>query len=174
MVQHNGHYSSSNQTAIHSHHFAVEFLIPYLTSLPKLAALHVRSWFIVTGKIEPFEREGEKDIWQTFAWMICCWNVCRLQLKVFDKNVVVWQYMKSIFSPLAQQPLVEQDPSLSWFHNHIHLDTPHSVGLLWTSDQPDAETSTWKHTTLSRDRHPCPRRDSNQQYQQASGRIPTP
>jgi len=20
---------------------------------------------------------------------------------------------------------------------------PHSVGLLWTSDQPDAETSTW-------------------------------
>jgi hypothetical protein len=22
------------------------------------------------------------------------------------------------------------------------LDTPHSVGLLWTSDQPDAETST--------------------------------
>ena len=22
-----------------------------------------------------------------------------------------------------------------------HSDTPHSVGLLWTSDQPDAETS---------------------------------
>jgi len=28
----------------------------------------------------------------------------------FDKNVVVWQYMESIFSPLAQQPLVGQDP----------------------------------------------------------------
>jgi hypothetical protein len=26
------------------------------------------------------------------------------------------------------------------------LDTPHSVGLLWTSDQPDAQTSTWQHT----------------------------
>jgi len=24
------------------------------------------------------------------------------------------------------------------------------------SDQPDAETSTWQHTTLTRDRHPCP------------------
>jgi hypothetical protein len=24
-----------------------------------------------------------------------------------------------------------------------HSDTPHSVGLLWTGDQPDAETSTW-------------------------------
>jgi hypothetical protein len=23
-----------------------------------------------------------------------------------------------------------------------HSDTPHSVGLLWASDQPDAETST--------------------------------
>jgi hypothetical protein len=23
-----------------------------------------------------------------------------------------------------------------------HLDTPHSVGLLWTSDRPIAETST--------------------------------
>ena len=25
----------------------------------------------------------------------------------------------------------------------LSLDMPHSVGLLWTSDQPDTETSTW-------------------------------
>ena len=25
-------------------------------------------------------------------------------------------------------------------HDHTHLDTLHSVGLLWTSDQPDSET----------------------------------
>jgi len=24
-----------------------------------------------------------------------------------------------------------------------HSDTPHSVGLLWTTDQPGAETHTW-------------------------------
>ena len=36
-----------------------------------------------------------------------------------------------------------------------HSDTPHSAGLLWTSDQPDAETSTWQHTTLTTDKHPC-------------------
>jgi len=41
------------------------------------------------------------------------------------------------------------------------LDTPHSVGFLWTSDQPDTETSTWQHTALTTDRHPCPRGDSN-------------
>jgi len=29
-----------------------------------------------------------------------------------------------------------------------------SIGLLWTSDQPVAETSTWQHTTLTTDRHP--------------------
>ena len=52
--------------------------------------------------------------------------------------------------------------------------TPHSVGLLRTSDQLHAETSTWQHTTLKRDRHLCPRRDSNPQSQQASGCRPTP
>jgi hypothetical protein len=54
-----------------------------------------------------------------------------------------------------------------------HSGTPQSVGLLWTSDQPDAETYTWKHTTLTTDRHPCPRRDSNPQRQQHSDRRPT-
>jgi len=33
-----------------------------------------------------------------------------------------------------------------------HSDTPHLVGLLWMSDQPDAETSTWQHTALISDR----------------------
>jgi hypothetical protein len=28
-----------------------------------------------------------------------------------------------------------------------HSDTPDPVGLLWTSDQPDAETCTWQHST---------------------------
>ena len=42
-----------------------------------------------------------------------------------------------------------------------HSDTPHSVRPFWTSGQPDAETSTWQHTTLTWDRYPSPRRDSN-------------
>ena len=44
----------------------------------------------------------------------------------------------------------------TWSHTQTH-----SVGLLWTSDQPDAETSTWQHTTLTTDKHPCGWRDSN-------------
>jgi len=35
-------------------------------------------------------------------------------------------------------------------HDHTQLDTPHSVVLLWMSDQPDAETSTWQHNTQKR------------------------
>jgi len=34
-----------------------------------------------------------------------------------------------------------------------HNDAPQSVGLLWTSDQLVAETSTWKHKTLTTNIH---------------------
>jgi hypothetical protein len=50
----------------------------------------------------------------------------------------------------------------------------HSRGLLWTSNRPAAETSTWQHTTLTRDRRPYTWWDSNTQSQQASCRRPTP
>jgi hypothetical protein len=38
----------------------------------------------------------------------------------------------------------------TWSHLMTHSQ---SVGLLWTSDQPVAETSTWQHTTPTRDIH---------------------
>ena len=47
---------------------------------------------------------------------------------------------------MAQHPLVGQGLLIIealW----SRPDTPHLVGLLWKSDQPDAETSTWQHTT---------------------------
>ena len=44
-----------------------------------------------------------------------------------------------------------------------YSDTPQPVGLLWTSDRPDAQTSTWQHTTLTTQRYQCPRRNSNPQ-----------
>ena len=56
---------------------------------------------------------------------------------------------------LTQQPLVGQG-LLSIEASRSQSDTPHSVGLLWTSDQPVAETTTRQHTTFTRDRHPCP------------------
>jgi len=75
--------------------------------------------------------------------------------------------------PMARQRLVGKG-LLIIEASRSHSDTPHSAGLLWTSDQLVTETSTWQHTKLTRDSHPCPRRDSNPQSQQASGRRPTP
>jgi hypothetical protein len=43
--------------------------------------------------------------------------------------------------PVAQQPLVSQG-LLIIEASRSQSDTPHSVGLLWSSDQPNAETST--------------------------------
>jgi hypothetical protein len=79
----------------------------------------------------------------------------------------------SIFSPLAQQSLGGES-LLTIEASRSHSDTPQSVRLPWTSDHPTAETSTKQHTTFTRDRHPCPRRDSNPQFQQSSGRRSTP
>jgi len=56
---------------------------------------------------------------------------------------------------------------LSLFHvevsrSHSVIHTP-SVGLLWTSDHPVAETSVFPTTHDTHKRHPCLRRDSNPQ-----------
>ena len=53
-------------------------------------------------------------------------------------------------------------------------DTPYLVGLPWTSDQPDAEASTWHYKTLTKERYPCPQQDSHPKSQQARGRRHTP
>ena len=41
-------------------------------------------------------------------------------------------------------------------------------------DRPVAKPPTWQHTTLTTDRYPCPRLDSNPQFQQTIGRKPSP
>jgi hypothetical protein len=86
-------------------------------------------------------------------------------------RVVEWRFNSPFFF-VAQQPIggngfLIVKVSLSY------SDTSHSVTLLWTTDQPVAETSTWQHTTLTTDRHPWPRRDSHSQSQQANDRRPT-
>jgi hypothetical protein len=82
--------------------------------------------------------------------------------------------IKYKFFTMEQEPPWAKASLLSRIHDHTHLNTSHSVELLWTRDQPVAETSTWKHTKLTRDRRPCPWRDSNPQSKQANGRRLTP
>ena len=69
----------------------------------------------------------------------------------------------TVFILLFSQLLVNQ-ALLIIKASRSHSDTPHSVGLLWTGDQLVAQTSTSQHTTLTRDRHPSPRRDLNRKF----------
>ena len=83
------------------------------------------------------------------------------------------QRKRSVTFFMAQRPL-EGQGVLIIEASRSHSGTPQSVELLWTSDQPDAETSTLQNTTLTTDRHPCHRRNSYPQSQLRSCRRPTP
>jgi hypothetical protein len=48
---------------------------------------------------------------------------------------------------MAQQPIVGQDLLIIEASRSHVLDTPHSVGLLWTSDQPVADNTQHSHET---------------------------
>ena len=71
---------------------------------------------------------------------------------------------------MAQQPLEGEDVSIIE-DSRSHLDTSHSLGLPWTSDQTDAEASTWQQTTFARDIHAPGLFEP--QPQQESSRRPT-
>jgi hypothetical protein len=62
--------------------------------------------------------------------------------------------------PCGAAPQRGQLPPHSWDFYITHNDALQSVGFRWTCYQLVAETSTWQHTTITRDRHPCPRRGS--------------
>jgi hypothetical protein len=65
---------------------------------------------------------------------------------------------------MGQQPVLGQGIVIVDV-SRPHSETPYLIGLPLTGNQPDAETSTWLHTTLSRVRHTRPRQDSNSQSQ---------
>jgi len=72
---------------------------------------------------------------------------------------------------MAENPILGLDFTLhsSWSHS----DTANSVRFMWTSDQTDAETSTWQHAALEKHKILCPGWYSKQQLQQARGRRHT-
>jgi hypothetical protein len=52
-------------------------------------------------------------------------------------------------APLPPQWILDSSFTRFVFFQITHNDAPKSVGLLWTSDQLVAETSTLQHTTLT-------------------------
>jgi hypothetical protein len=82
---------------------------------------------------------------------------------------VIWRTFPSPPNTTERQHLVGQDllrfqDSRSHTHRHTRL--------LYTSDEPNAETFTLQQASFTRNRHPCPLRDYNSQPQQVNGRRP--
>jgi len=71
---------------------------------------------------------------------------------------------------MAQQPLMVQ--GLHVIENsRSYSDIPHLLGLRWARDR-SLEKRPLHDNYNTHERHPCPLRDSNSQYQQPRGRKP--
>jgi hypothetical protein len=108
----------------------------------------------------------------SYSWMLCLFYLFILSTKcIFNCcGSYSYIYIYIYFPPWQTSPQLARASSLSRLDDHTAL----SVGLLWASDEPNADNSTWQHTTLTTERHTCHRRHSNPQSQQASGHRPTP
>jgi hypothetical protein len=82
-----------------------------------------------------------KIIWDTFKWSSRKRRPVRFDIMRFTTCQTSFVY-------LAQQTLMGQG-LLVIEDSRSHSDTPHSVGILWKSDQPHRETSTWQNTTIT-------------------------
>ena len=104
------------------------------------------------------------------------WKDSPLRLSEATIKVKSLEFLRGLFfleGGGATAPSAPGSPYSQGFYS-AHNYAPQSVGLLWTSNQLVAETSTWQHKSLTTDRHPWSRWDSKPQSQQASGRRPRP
>jgi len=110
-------------------------------------------------------RQRERQIWRN-SQMPLTNNRKVLQSPVL--NLFCFSFLH--FSK-AQQPLLDQD-LLIIEASRSYSDTPHSLGLLLTSDRPDTGTCTWQHTTLTRDKYPCPSGNRTQTLSKLAAAVP--
>jgi hypothetical protein len=126
--------------------------------------------------IETVSRQQESA--ETCAELNCMLHLCTRK-RIWKRTLKLYDDCEGYEKPSPPYPptlslslMAQQHPVghglLIIEASRSYSDTPHSVGLPWTSDQPDAETSTRQPTTLTTDRHSCLRKDSNPQSQQAN------
>jgi hypothetical protein len=78
-----------------------------------------------------------------------CWNYFTSHTSNGHSGIITYKQLLIITQILCHDhPYTARASSLLRLHDQTHLDIPHSVGLLWMSDQPDADTPTWQQTTL--------------------------
>ena len=85
-------------------------------------------------------------------------------ISIYLINVTA-QFIKGLntYLSLFHGSIAPTEPRPPHYWGFTITDKPHSVGLLWTSDQPNTEISTWQHITFTRERCPwsCEFRNRN-------------
>ena len=107
---------------------------------------------------------------------ICCILNNATSGELFEASSLT-MISESFFLYLSLDLCLPTHPGCRWLSLHLiifSITHTYSVGLPWVRDWSVTETSTCHHTTFIRDRHPCPRRNSNPQSQQANGSRHTP
>ena len=99
------------------------------------------TFFTARGMFHKWNNQGHTNYWRSH------YVLSSVSLSLSRRHNPLWV---CIHSPLAGFSLLFQGFYIT------HNDAPQSVGLLRTSDQFVAETSTWQHTTLTTDKLPCP------------------
>jgi hypothetical protein len=125
---------------------------------------------------QSISRSGDKSIKQSVTMT----SVLAIKLSSTDKSKLNSCFTKS--SPLTHL----------YFYTFLWLNSPYWAGSPHCRDSvitprhttlgydssvrviSSLQTAIWQHTTLTTDRHPCRRQDSNPKSQQASGRRSTP
>jgi len=91
-----------------------------------------------------------------FTWTLCvcvCVCVCACACYLFLHLIYLLHCPNNIYFPRVDSPSVRR-PTHCWGSDMTLSNThTHSVGLLWKTDRPVPENSTWQHATLRRDIH---------------------
>jgi hypothetical protein len=95
--------------------------------------------FISNNTVCSFNKyESNNSQWQRVAVKEYCDSLCRTMHVLFGNRPKI----KRLMFP---EPLLGQGFLI------VECSRSHSIGLLWTSDQREAETSNWQHTKLTKD-----------------------
>ena len=99
------------------------------------------SWCFVKTQWSHFERSytwkwDHYTVSKQWEWITQWYSIIsqNTALSVFPK---FYCSRAPLFLPRRNNPQWAKASSLSRIHDHTQLNTSHSVGLLWTSDQPD-------------------------------------
>ena len=97
--------------------------------------LKMRNWLYGSFLVLAHQVQHSACWFTGYNWH-CCYVVCWYDYEL----IFIWR----------DSPHWARSSSFTRFLDHSN-DAQQSVGLLWTSDQLAAETSTWQHTTLTAD-----------------------